>query len=124
MLTLFRALLDRLQALFALGAARALEAEALALDAERRAELLRQADRYDAEGLPVVARYLRRQAEALGSQHPLAGVVPAARHLLDTPPVADARPPALPAPGREGASGPRGRKPALRLYRPPKGEKL
>jgi hypothetical protein len=122
MLTLFRALLDRLKALFALSAARALEAGSLALDAERRADLLRQADRYDAEGLPAVARYLRRQAEVVGGQPPLAGVVPAARHLLDTPPVADARPPALPAPDRAGSSRPRGRKPALRLYRPPKGE--
>src|SRR5262249_53400080 len=117
----FRALLDRLQALFALSAARALEAESLAVDAERHAGLLRLAARYDAEGLSAVAHSLRRRAEALGCQHPLAGVLPDVQHLLDDPPPA-AEPPPLPAPGRGNRCGPRARKPALRLYHARKGE--
>jgi hypothetical protein len=72
-----RALTERLKALFATGAALELEAESLARDAERQAELLRQAQRYDTEGLHGIADHLRRQAQALSAQRSLAGVLPA-----------------------------------------------
>jgi hypothetical protein len=92
MWSIFRALLDRLKALFATRAVLELEAECLARDAERQAELLRLAARYDAEGLHDLARSLHQQAETLNMQQPLASVLPAVAHLhqradvvLDTP---------------------------------------
>jgi hypothetical protein len=98
MFALFRALADRLRALFATDAALDFEAELLARDAERKAALLRQADRYQAEGLAGIAEHLRRQAEALAVQRPLASVLPSVTHLQEpVPGIADA--PALPAPG-------------------------
>lgn len=77
MLHLFQSLAARIKALFVTDAALDLEAEFLARDAERKAALLRQADRYEAEGLGAVARDLRAQAEALYPRQPLAVVVPA-----------------------------------------------
>jgi hypothetical protein len=85
MLTLFRALSERVKALFITTAALDFEADLLARDAERKAELLRQAGRYEEEGLHAVAEPLRRQAEALSLQRPLAGVLPAVDHLIGTP---------------------------------------
>jgi hypothetical protein len=76
-----RALTERLKALFATRAALELEAEFLARDAERQAELLRQAQRYDAEGFQGIADHLRRQTEALSAQRPLAGVLPGVAHV-------------------------------------------
>jgi len=84
MFALFRALTERVKALFLTTAALDFEADWLARDAERRADLLRQADRYDAEGLHGIAGQLRRQAESLSLHRPLAGVLPAVEHLLDT----------------------------------------
>jgi hypothetical protein len=81
MFTLFRALSERVKALFITTAALDFEADLLARDAERKAELLRQAQRYEAEGLTGVAEQMRRQAEALSLQRPLAGVLPAMDHL-------------------------------------------
>jgi hypothetical protein len=78
----FRALTERFKALFATSAALELESEFLARDAERRAELLRQADRYDAEGLGGIAQHLRRQAETLSLQRPTASVLPAIDHIV------------------------------------------
>ena len=97
MFALFRAVIDRLKVLFATSAALELESEFLARDAERRAELLRQADRYEEEGLRGIAQHLRQQAEQVSVQRPLAGVLPALAHLqtglADTPDT-----PELPAP--------------------------
>lgn len=81
MFALFRALTEGVKALFATNAALDFEAELLARDAERKAELLRQADRYQDEGLDGIAQHLRRQAENLSLQRPLAGVLPAIEHL-------------------------------------------
>jgi hypothetical protein len=81
MFSFFRALTDRIKALFATNAAMDLEAELLARDAERRAELHRLADRYDAEGLHAVADNLRQRASNLSLDRPLASVLPALDHL-------------------------------------------
>src|SRR5947209_1477385 len=93
--TLFRMVVDRVAGLFAAAAAADLEAEFLARDALRRAELLRQADRYAAEGLATVAGRLRRQAEGLAADRPAGAALPAVAHLLGAGPVAG--PPALPS---------------------------
>jgi hypothetical protein len=120
MFALFRQLVERVKVLFAVSAAQELEADLLLRDAERRAELLRQAERYDAEGLHGIAQHLRQQAEQVSVQRPLAGVLPALAHLQtgladapDTPelpapsnatlPGLDApSPQALPAPRKKG----------------------
>jgi hypothetical protein len=60
------------------------EAQLLARDAERKAELLRQAQKYDDEGLKGVAQGLRQQTESLGTQRPLASVLPAIEHWQET----------------------------------------
>jgi hypothetical protein len=121
MIALFRPLIERVKALFAVSAAQELEADLLLRDAERRAELLRQAERYEEEGLHGIAQHLRQQAEQVSVQRPLAAVLPALAHLqtglADTPdtpelpapdngalPGLDAPPPpqALPAPRKKG----------------------
>jgi hypothetical protein len=81
MLTLFRALSERVKALFVTTVALDFEADLFARDAERKADLLRQAQRYDDEGLPGIAEHLRRQAGTLALERPLAGVLPALDHL-------------------------------------------
>jgi hypothetical protein len=81
MLSLFRALIDRLKALFATTAAQEFEAEFLAHHAERKAELLRRAARYEEEGFLSLAAELRQQTEALNICQPLAAVLPAVEHL-------------------------------------------
>ena len=101
MFNLFRLVTDRIKAVFATAAALELEADLLARDAERRAELLRLASRYEAEGLPTVADRLRRQAEATSAEAPAASVLPALDHLRGE--TASASPtPALPEPAANG----------------------
>ena len=95
MIALFRALTERLKALFVTDVALDFDAELLARAAERQAELLRRADRYDSEGLSGIAGQLRRQAEAIDLQRPLAGVLPALEHLQATPRDDDPAPPRL-----------------------------
>jgi hypothetical protein len=67
MLWLFRALTDRLKAMFVADVATDFEAQLLARDAERQAELLRQAQKYE-----------------LGTARPLASVLPAIEHWQAT----------------------------------------
>ncbi len=81
MFTFFKALVGRLKALLLADAALDLEAQALARLAERKANLLRQAAAFEAEGLGTVAAELRQQAEALNLTRPLASVLPALEHL-------------------------------------------
>jgi hypothetical protein len=81
MLSLFRALIDRLKALFATAAAQELEAEFLVRHAEQKADLLRRAAHYDKQGLPALAAELRQQAECFSIRQPLATVLPAIAHL-------------------------------------------
>lgn len=81
MLWIFRALADRLKALFVSDMAQEFETQMLARDAERQADLLRQAKKYEQEGLTEVARILRQRALASDPQCPLAIVLPAIEHL-------------------------------------------
>jgi hypothetical protein len=81
MFEIYRALSNRVKAVFAADAALEFEAEFLTRAAERKAELLRQAERYEREGLRGIALHLRRQAEELSEQRPLASVLPAIDHL-------------------------------------------
>ena len=81
MFNFIRSLIDRLKALFATTAALEFEAEFLIQSAERKAELLRLADRSDAEGLPTVAQELRQDAQNLNIHKPLAVVLSAVDHL-------------------------------------------
>jgi hypothetical protein len=85
MFGLFRALTDRLKALFVTSVGLDFEAELFARHAERQAELLRQAQRYQDEGLTGIAQHLRQQAQALSLERPLAGVLPASAHLRSAP---------------------------------------
>jgi hypothetical protein len=81
MFNFFRSLVDRPKALFAVTAAQEFEAEFLARNAAHKAELLRLADQYAAEGLPTVAQELRHQAENLNIHKPLAVILPAMMHF-------------------------------------------
>ena len=84
MFWLFRSLTDRLKAMFVADVATDFEAQLLARDAERRAELLRQAQRYEDEGLKGVAQEMRQQTESLGTQRPMASVLPAIEFFHST----------------------------------------
>ena len=106
MLSIFRPLLDRVKALFAVSAAQELEADLLLRGAERGAELLRQAEHYDAEGLHGIANHLRQQAEVVSVQRPLAGVLPAVEHLAGNQ-QEDNTLPLLSAPSSNGSSNTR-----------------
>lgn len=101
MFNLFRVIVDRVKAVFATAAALEQEREFLLGDAERRAELLRQADRYDAEGLTTVAARLRQMAEATSIETPAASVLPALTHLQGEAQAVN-RVPALPEPAGNG----------------------
>lgn len=90
--SLFRPLIERVKALLALAAAQELQAEALARQAERKAELLRKAKDYEAEGLTSVAELVRREAELLDAPQPLASVLLPADLLSGTAPQTPALP--------------------------------
>jgi hypothetical protein len=81
---IFKALADRLKALFIADTACEFEAQFVVRDAERRAALLRQAQRYEDEGLKGVGQEMRLQAESLGTQRPMASVLPAIEFLHTT----------------------------------------
>ena len=84
MLMLFRALSDRLKALFVADVASDFEAQLMNREAERRADLLRQAKRYQEEGLHGIAQHLRQRAEAISYQKPMASVLPSLDHWAET----------------------------------------
>jgi hypothetical protein len=100
MFSIIRALIDRFKVLFVTHAVLELEAELIAIHGERKAELLRHADSYEAEGLQSLAQEMRRQAETLAPAQPLASVVATVAHLQASPaqPVqlSDAAAPTLP----------------------------
>jgi hypothetical protein len=83
MFAFFRALMERVKALFVSDAAQELETEFAVRAAGRKAALLRLAVRYEAEGLATVAADLRRHAGGLDATRPLAGVLPAVAHLAE-----------------------------------------
>jgi hypothetical protein len=84
MLWIFKALSDRLKAMFVADIATDFEAQLMARDAERKAELLRQAQKYEDEGLKSIAQEMRQQTECLGTQKPLASVLPAVEFFHTT----------------------------------------
>jgi hypothetical protein len=84
MLWIFKALSDRIKALFVTDVAAGLEAQFVAREAERKAILLRQAQAYEDEGLKGIAQQIRQQTEALSAQRPLASVLPAIEHFHST----------------------------------------
>jgi hypothetical protein len=81
MLGLFRAVVERVKAVLAVRAAQELEADALAHAAERRAELLELAAKYEADGRTEVAAELRAAVGRVDADRPLVGVLPAVAHL-------------------------------------------
>jgi len=81
MFKLFRAIIERIKLMFATAAAQELEADFVAANAERKAALLREANRFESEGLPTVAAELRQRAEALDQSRPLASVLPLVEFL-------------------------------------------
>ena len=76
MIRLLQSVIDRVKAMFTLDAMLDLEQQFLTRHAERRADLIRAADRYQREGLSAIAADLRRQAESLSEQRPLQTVLP------------------------------------------------
>ena len=90
MIRLFQSVINRVKAMFTLDAMLDLEQQFLTRQAERRAGLIREADRYQREGLTAVADDLRREAIALSEQRPLQSVLP----FLDAE--ADVRPTSAP----------------------------
>src|SRR5260370_6798712 len=83
-----------------------LEADLIAAAAERKAELLRQANQYEQHDLPTVAEQLRRQAEALAPDKPLASVAAAIAHLQTDPTPGKAADAPLSASGPQSAESP------------------
>src|SRR3954453_22666381 len=80
MFNIFQTISDRLRALFVADLALEFEARLLARQADRRAELLVQAEQHARHGFPAVAQELRQQAEALSLDRPLAAVLLALEH--------------------------------------------
>src|SRR3954447_22738774 len=96
MRSLFQTIAERLRALFVADLALEFEAQLLSRQADRRAELLVQAEQHDRHGFPSVAAQLRHQAEALSLDRPLAVVLPALEHWrADDPDIESAPPPPM-----------------------------
>jgi hypothetical protein len=76
MIRLFQSVINRVKAMFTLDAMLDLEQHFLARHAERKADLIREADRYQREGMTGIAGDLRRRAETLSEQRPLHTVLP------------------------------------------------
>ena len=107
MFSVFRTLIDRFKALFLMHAVLELEADLIATCAEHKAELLRQADRYDQEGLHGIAQHLRQQVESLSTRKPLdRALAPIAQlqvEAAESSKPAEAKPQILPVPARSSA---------------------
>jgi hypothetical protein len=101
MFSIIRALIDRFKVLFVTHAVLELEAELIAINGERKAELLRHADIYEAEGLQSIAQEIRQQVETLAPGQPLGSVVATLAHLqadhAKPAKLVDAAAPTLPA---------------------------
>lgn len=82
MFALFRNAIDRVKALFIAEAALDFEAQLIARNADRKAELLRQASEYEREGLSGVAEEMRQLADRICLREPLACVLPSVDHWL------------------------------------------
>lgn len=101
MFSIVNSMIARVKALFVTHAALELEAELTASCAERRAELLRQATRYEDEGLSGIAQHLRKQADELSAQRPGASVLAALAHVRLDQAQSIQQTPALPAPKKK-----------------------
>jgi hypothetical protein len=86
MIQLVRNVIDRVKAMFTLDAMLDLEQQFATRQAERKAELIRIADRYEREGMAGIAADLRRQADELSEQRPLQTVVPFLTSEPESPP--------------------------------------
>ena len=75
MFSIVRALMDRFKALFLSQSILELQADLIVTCADRKADLLRRAERFEQEGMADIAAYLRQQVESLSTENPLAGVV-------------------------------------------------
>lgn len=76
MIRLFQSIIDRVKAMFTLDAVLDLEQQFIQRQAERKAQILRQADHYRNQGMIGIANDLRRQAEELSERQPLQIVAP------------------------------------------------
>ena len=83
MFSIFPDLIARLKALVLMFIVADLEADLIAAAAERKAELLRQANQYEHDDLPGIAEQVRKQTEALATDKPLASVTAAIAHLQE-----------------------------------------
>jgi len=86
MFSIVRALMDRFKLLFMTQTVLELQADVIVACADRKADLFRRAERFEEEGLPDIAAYLRQQAEALSTEKPLASVLAVAEHLQSEAP--------------------------------------
>jgi hypothetical protein len=114
MMSIFKAVGERLRALLLADAALDLEAALISRQADRVATLLVEADQHEKHGCPAVAAELRRQAEMLSLQRPLATIRPAIEHLQghEPDPIIDLDP--APSPSTTNTNG-NGRRRAARL---------
>jgi hypothetical protein len=81
MFSIIRALIERFKVMFVTHAVLELEADLIAVRGEHKAELLRRAASYEAEGLQSVAQEIRQQAESLAPDKPLGSVLATVTHL-------------------------------------------
>src|SRR3954453_4030477 len=102
MRSLFQTIADRLRGVFVAALALGCEAPLRSRQADRRAELLVQAEQHDRHGFPTVAAQLRHQAEALSLDRPLHGGLPGLEDWRADPPPT----PAAPDPASEPAPAP------------------
>jgi hypothetical protein len=95
MFSMIRTMMDRFKCLFMTQAVLELQSAVIVACADRKAELLRRAARFDEEGLADIAAYLRRQVESLSTEKSLVSVLAIAEHWQAAPP---ALPPILSGP--------------------------
>ncbi len=80
---MFKALATRIKALFFTNAALDVEAEFLSRSAERKAQLLDEANHYEKEGKTELAKQLQERAGGIDFNRPLAVVLPSVEHLRE-----------------------------------------
>lgn len=85
MFSIVRALMDRFKALFLSQSILELQADLIVTCADRKADLLRRAERFEQEGMADIAAYLRQQVESLSTENPLASVLAVVSHLQSAP---------------------------------------
>lgn len=83
MFKLFRVILDRIKALLVTQAVLEFETDFVIQHAERQAQLLRLAAGYEAEGMPLIAQHVRRQAETLGAHGSLVWQLPSLPNIAN-----------------------------------------